>query len=362
MFVVRPITLQDTEEYESFAFSAIIGMTNLPKSKILLNKKIEASLEAFRSEIISPKNEEYTFVLENTVDKRLEGTSGIFSKSGVKEPNYSYKIEEIIPKATDLPVPKQMRILRVQAQRNGPSELCSIFLKPEFRKSGLGRLLSLSRLLFIACFPQRFDEMIRSELRGISNDITSPFWEGLGRKFLNMDFTEIIVMLEKGKRFVSDILPKYPIYVDLLSKETKDAIANVDSNTRPALQMLKEEGLEFNDEIYFTDGGPIVTGKTAELRTIKQSIVSTVKETPSQVDADQFIICNNRIDFRACFGSVKIIPHTHGNVCIPAEVADALQIKIGEQIRFVKPKAGARSQDSGVNKAGVRSQDSGVRR
>ncbi len=57
-----------------------------------------------------------------------------------------------------------------------------------------------------------------SELRGVVGpDGVSPFWEALGRHFFKMDFSEADrLSATTDNQFILDLMPKYPIYADLL--------------------------------------------------------------------------------------------------------------------------------------------------
>src|SRR5260370_21373981 len=77
-----------------------------------------------------------------------------------------------------------MDVLHWKLDHKGLSEVCTLSLRPEFRRPGRGLLLSLSRFLFMSCFPQRFDERVIAELRGFTNKGgLSPFWQAIGRHF-----------------------------------------------------------------------------------------------------------------------------------------------------------------------------------
>ena len=51
----------------------------------------------------------------------------------------------------------------------GTAELCSLFLHPDWRRDGNGSLLSKSRFLFLAEFPEYFSPRVIAEMRGVSD-------------------------------------------------------------------------------------------------------------------------------------------------------------------------------------------------
>lgn len=335
LHVIRPINWNDLDAFTSFALMARVGITSMPKNRDLLRKKIETSLCSFAAEISEPKKESYLFVLENMHSGETGGVCGICSKTGVTEPKYYYQVDIIHKEAMGLPVPKQIHVLRPINFHNGPTEIGNLYLDPHFRKEGLGRLLSLSRFLFIACFPDRFDDVVVAEMRGdIDKNNTSPFWEGFGRHFLDMEFPELMHLLEKGKGFIPRILPDFPVYISLLSKQTQEAIGKVHENTRPALNLLNQEGFKHSDYIDIFDAGPMITARQESIRTIKESKLANVHEIKEgPIESELFILCNNQIDFRACYGKLQIA--AEDNVIISPSVAEALKVKTGDLIRYV---------------------------
>lgn len=58
----------------------------------------------------------------------------------------------------------------------GHSELCTLFLDPDYRYGENGKLLSKVRLLLIAAFRKRFMQLLIAEMRGLSDEKgCSPF-------------------------------------------------------------------------------------------------------------------------------------------------------------------------------------------
>ena len=335
MFVIRPITHENVRSIEKFMSDDLLGITSLPRNKHFLHQKLNSSLSSFSKEITEPKDEQYYFVLENIQTGEVGGLCGIESKTGVGTPNHTYRLERILAPETDLPVPRKQLILRHITQSNGPTEIGSLYILPSFRKEGLGRLVSLSRFLFMACFPQRFDVKTVAEMRGYTDEkARCPFWNGLGRHFLNIEFEELMNLLEDIKDTIHLIVPEYPIYVSLLSEETQKAIGRVHLNTQPALNLLMQEGFALTDEVDLFDAGPKIDVITSEIRSIKQSRVATIQDlSHTPIESDRYIISNTRMNFCACYSNISIL---EGNrVIIPSEVGHALGVREGDQIRYV---------------------------
>jgi arginine N-succinyltransferase len=335
MIIVRPIDRKDQKAFEEFAYTTHVGVTSLPNNKEALQKKITTSLASFDSQINVPGKELYIFILEDNNRGKQGGTCAIWAKTGVSEPLYFYRIETLYHDHYRLPLPIETRVLHSVTRTEGPSEICGLYLLPEFRHSGLGRLLSLSRFLFIASFPQRFNQSIISNMRGIidEND-RCPFWDGLGKCFLDMEFADVMHEIAITRDFIPHILPKYPIYVSLLPKKAQEAIGETHPHTTPALSMLSQEGFRFTHEIDIFDGGPMIAAPKIEIQSISNSQTGKVSKIYSEVHTStEYLISNNRLDFRACFGKITI--ENDETVGLYSDVAQALEIKEGDTIRYV---------------------------
>lgn len=335
MFIIKPITTENAKVIEKFMSDDLLGITSLPRNKRFLHQKLNASLSSFSKTIENPKNENYFFVLENVQTGEIGGICGIESKCCVENSGYTFKIEKIPAPETELPIPRKQMVLHLNCENNGPTEICSLYILPSFRKEGLGRLLSLSRFLFIAAFPSRFENKIIAEMRGYADDKhKSPFWDGVGKHFLTMEFEEIMEFIEEIRESIPNIAPKYPIYVSLIDEAAQDAIGRVHFDTQPALNMLMQEGFTLTNEIDLFDGGPKIECATHEVRTIKHSRVATIIELSQKpIQSESYIICNNSLHFACCYGCLTIIDENQ--VIIPSEVARLLAVNQGDLIRYV---------------------------
>jgi arginine N-succinyltransferase len=331
MHLIRPIKIEDVEAFTEFAFQASLGMTSMPKNRSILKKKVEESVIAFSSPEKRNSNS-YIFVLEDSQTHQLEGTSAINVCMGALEPFYFFKVE--LKKSGN----ELIHILRPLIIQNGPTELCSLFLNSTCRKSGLGRLLSFSRLLFIAAFPSKFEETIGAAMRGYFDPKEeSPFWNGIGKHFYPAEFADLMVQLEKGKEFIEGFLPEFPIYLELLPREVQECAGKMHTNTFPAFKILQEEGFKDTDLIDLLDGGPLISAETAALRILSESKVAKIAKVVEKVDkTPEFILSNERLDFRAILAPFD--KDETGSIILSKEAASALMVKQGDSIRYISPK------------------------
>ena len=59
--------------------------------------------------------------------------------------------------------------------------------------------------------------------------------------------------------------------------------------------------------------------------------MTEISKTP--IDSEQYLLCNNHIDFRACYGTMKIL--ANNSVVLPADIAEGLNVQKGSEVRYV---------------------------
>lgn len=334
MILIRPVQLPDLDALVSLASTAGFGLTTLPHDPDLLRKRILKSQRSFRDMGDCPAGEAYLFVAEDLDAHKVIGTSGIVSKVGGFQPFYAYRLESSLHESKILGVHKQIPILHLVAEHNGPSEIGSLFLAPELRRSGAGRLLSLARFLFMANRPECFDPTVVAELRGVIDDAgRSPFWDALGHHFFEVELPRADYLSMVDKRFIADLMPRHPIYVPLLPESAQRVIGEVHEQTRPARKLLESEGFRFANMVDIFDAGPVLTAQLQDIRTVRESRIAPVESiVPRPTTAPPMLLSTPSPEFRACLGAAVI--GDIGAVALDAFSADALQVKQGDRIRF----------------------------
>lgn len=332
MHVFRPIAETDLPSLVALARSIQGGLTTLPADETFLVDRIDDSLRAFSPRVKKAGGEYYLFVLEDSATREIVGTSGIAARVGGFEPFYSYEMltERFIH--APLGIARDVGVLRVKQVHQGPTEIGALYLRPDCRRGGRGRLLSLARFLFIATYPKRFDTTVIAELRGyIDQQGKSPFWEAVGRHFYGSDFFAADQLSGLGnKQFIADLMPRHPIYIPLLPPEVQAVIGKVHYETQPALALLQAEGFQETYEVDIFDAGPQVRAPIANIRTLRESRTVVVREFLSTpIDGPRFLLATPRLDFRAVLGGVT---ESGTEIAIEAVAAEALQVKLGEKL------------------------------
>ena len=352
MLIVRKVQQDDVDAIFNLVQQSELGLTTLQVSRDEMADRIEKSIFFFFQKSAKPAGQPYVFVMEDLTNGTIVGTSAIYSKVGGFEPFYTYQIELAEHKSEELDVDKQIEVLHLLEEHDGPSEIGSLFLSPEYWGQGHGRMLSVSRFLFMADFPERFETEVIAEMRGVvDKDGRSPLWSALGSHFFQIDYPRAETLTGQSKKFIADLMPRHPIYIPLLPKSAQDVIGKVHKNTEPAKAVLEKEGFEFRDRVDIFDGGPALQCQTSEIRSVKESRSGTVSAIEEKVaSATQQLISNSRLDFKAALG--KVAWHKNDTVTIDQVTALRLELKVGDHLRAVnlRPASDANRKATVSNK------------
>jgi arginine N-succinyltransferase len=343
MFYIRPIAQDDLATIFELSERTGAGLTTLPANRERLASRIERSLASFAG-TAELADACYVFVLVESLpqaSERVVGISAIEAAVGLKDPWYNYHVGTLVHASHALSVYTVAPTLFLANDHTGHTELCSLFLDQAYRQGRNGMLLAKCRLLFIAEFASRFAPKIIAELRGrIDADGKSPFWEGLGRHFFAMEYSAADYLTGIGqKSFIAELMPKHPVYVNLLPQAARDAIGRVHRDTEPARAMLEQEGFRYEGYVDIFDAGPTLECFRDNVHAIRQSQAMTVtlgEEDPvpdSLTDDILWLVCNRRFaDFRAI---VAAAPARADRFPLMPYAAEALRIDEGDEVRAV---------------------------
>ncbi len=337
MLLIRPIRATDLEALLALARAAGPGMTSLPPEAAPLEAKIAHSLESFARTPAQPGDEQYVFVLER--DGRVVGTCALFATVGLNRPFYSYKILKLAHTSLELNRYETVDVLQMVNEYRGASEVASLFLLPEARADRAGRFLSRSRFLFLGRFRSRFAELVMAEMRGVHEaDGRTPFWEGLGRHFFDLDFIEADHLSSLGKyQFIADLMPKYPIYIRLLPPDAQAVIGQPHPHTRPAFELLVREGFRWEGCIDVFDGGPTIHCPIEQLRGVREARTAEIAAVLDRVpehEPRQMIASTVLEHYRAT--SAPLIVRDDGRVDVSSDVAEALRLGVGDRLCYAE--------------------------
>ena len=333
MNVIRPIRLGDLDALVKLAETAGVGFTSLPPVAEFLQAKIELSEKSFAANVTAAGHERYMFVLEDGDSGKVGGCCAVEAACGLDEPFYNYRIGTTVHASRELKIYNLTPTLYLSNDYTGASVLCSLYLDPAFRAGGAGHLLSRSRFMLMAQFPQRFAAKVIAEMRGVSDEQgRSPFWEGLGRHFFTIDYGDAEHIVGMGnKAFIAELMPKHPIYTVLLSAEARSVIGKVHAQTAPALHLLERENFRMTGYIDIFDGGPTIESPTPDVRTIKRSRLVKAEAGKDPTGAVTHLVANTRLDEYRCL--LAELNPAGATAPLSKAQLDALRVKPGDTVR-----------------------------
>jgi arginine N-succinyltransferase len=301
------------------------GFTNLPPDRSALTIKLQRSQAALAD--IDPQGDElFVLVLENVATKEVRGTCQLFTHVGQRYPFYSYRLGNLTQHSAALSRTFRADMLSLATDLEGSSEVGGLFLHPGERAGGLGMLLARSRYLFIAQHRARFADRILAELRGVIDEAGgSPFWDGLAGRFFGMNFQDADQFnAVHGHQFIADLFPKHPIYTAMLSETARAAIGLPHPSGRAAMRMLEHEGFAYENYVDIFDGGPTMTAKTDQVRSIREAKTDRIIAVDDD-GGDQALVSVGLLgDFRCAYGCVRQVA---GGITIDRACAAAIGAK-----------------------------------
>ena len=340
---IRPIARDDLDGLQALAQQAGVGFTSLPDNREFLAGKIESAARAFEER--TPVDDRlYFFVLEDETNGELAGCCAIEGQVGREVPFYNYRLGTLAHSSVQLDLHRTIDTLFLSSDHTGDAEVCSLFLRPEYRGEANkhlrnGALLSKARWLFIAQFRDRFPQKVLAEMRGVFDENNvSPFWESLGKHFFPMDFNEADRLTGLGqKSFIGELMPKFPIYTTFMSEEARACIGQVHRHTRPALEMLKKEGLRWEGYIDIFDGGPTVEAYIDDVRAIRNSRLCQVEVSAAarEESVSRWLAATTHmLNFTASW--IGRAPTDDNTIVLNEQEASRLSVATGDYLRLLE--------------------------
>ena len=339
-FLIRPANMNDLQPIYEMAKRTGGGFTNLPPDKRALSEKLERSAAGFDRVDDAVSDDLYVFVLQNSQSGEVRGTCQIFGQVGQRWPFYSYRIGALTQHSVELERTFRADILNLSTDLEGTTEVGGLFLHPGERAGGLGMLIARSRYLFIRNHRKRFADRTIAELRGVIDEAGgSPFWDGVAGRFFGMSFQEADEFNAKfGNQFIADLMPKHPVYIAMLQESAKTVIGVPHPSGRAAMRMLENEGFDWENYIDIFDGGPTMTARTDQIRSIREAKDVTITHVSETVGAhksgEKKLITLGRLQaFKAAYGWID---DQGDKVSIDTDCAQMLGISVGDIATYVE--------------------------
>ncbi len=311
-FIIRAARPDDVQPMYEMAKRTGGGFTNLPPDRTALAAKLERSAVAFARTEDEVVDDLFVFVLENVETGEVRGTCQIFAAVGQKWPFYSYRIGALTQHSEELGRTFRADILNLSTDLEGTTEVGGLFLHPGERSGGQGMLIARSRYLFIRNHRERFHDKTLAELRGVIDEAGgSPFWDGVAGRFFGMNFQDADEFNGKhGNQFIADLMPKHPVYIAMLPENARAVIGVPHPSGRAAMRMLEEEGFAWEKYVDIFDGGPTMTVRTDQIRSVHDAVDSRISWIDDRLgdhkDGEKRLVTVGRLsDFRTAYGWVE---------------------------------------------------------
>jgi len=329
--IVRLAEDKDIDGLFNLAMTAGTGMTTVPNTRDAIAKRVAQSKVAVRGEGQAGPNDIFFFVLESGGE--VLGMASIFPSLGDDRPFYSYRVSKVAAAAPELGIQASSELLYLCNDFHGYTEIGTLLVSEKARGTGAGRLLSLSRFLYMQTIADRLSEHVMAEIRGrFRDDGSNPFWDAIASKFFNMSFQEADERSAHDFRFIADLMPKFPIYTELLDQETRDCLGQPHTTSAAAMNMLLKEGFQYTNCIDIFDGGPSIEVPMNRIRTIEQSVKSVVRiqDTPTSDGEHRTMVAVP--DGKAFKAMLLPRDHRDGSLFLSQQEADRLQVSSGSDI------------------------------
>jgi arginine N-succinyltransferase len=108
-------------------------------------------------------------------------------------------------------------------------------------------------------------------------------------------------------------------------------IGQVHRSTLPARKLLEQEGMHYEGYVDIFDAGPVLQGRVAELRAVRDSVLTTAEEGQPEGECEATLVSNTKLDdFRmvltqACDGG--------RNVALSVRELQLLHCQAGDPVR-----------------------------
>lgn len=339
MYILRSVETSDLKAL--YKLSTIMTFINLPPDEDIIKRKIESSMRSFHNPSKDLFKNYYIFVLEDSRTNEILGVSMIHAQHGTEEePHFYLAVGQEAKFSQTINTGFVHGTLKLGLDTNGPTEIGGLILNPEYRgsKDKLGKQLSFVRFLYMAINPDRFKPMVHSELMPpLDKHGNSPLWEAVGRRFLNMNYTEADILSRSNKEFILSLFPSENIYQTLLPMEAREAIGKVGKETEPVKKMLESIGFKYTHEVDPFDGGPHYRCPLKDIKSVKERVTGTLvtNDKFDAKDAREVIIALSKDGHD--FFAVKALLNVHGDgqVSMDPQLVRDLGINLPQKITAI---------------------------
>ena len=347
MFLIREAKLDDSDML--FKLARTSHFVNLPPNKDIIEQKIVHARQCFRHLAATQRKKHrrtteafegpiFMFSAEDPDSGHCLGTSMIISRMGSSDhPNVAFRLEKREFFSDDLHIGTSTQVLVLNLDTTGPTEIGGLILTPGYRRHAarIGKQLSLIRFHFIGLHRSLFGPKLLAEMMApIEADGSSPFWEYVGRRFINLTYEEAYRASQKTRDFMLNLLPRDPIYVSLLPPEARRVIGAVGPDTIAARRLIEQMGFRYNGNVDPFDGGPHLDVRTDSVEMVQRTRFAQFVGScaPSKAKLEGFVsVLTDGGLFRAVH-TPYAEKSAGGDVLLPKPAIEALRLDRGETL------------------------------
>ncbi len=307
-------------------------MTTMPRDPEHMARRVDDAVASVDPDRKLDGREVYFFVLDEggPTEPEVTGTAAIYAAVGLDRPFYNYRVSRLTKYSPEIDRRFDYTVLQPSSDYTGCTEVGTLYLPPERRGGGRGRLLSFARFLFLAVHRSRFGEIVVAEMRGwIDDDGNSPFWDAVGQKFFGMELGEADRLSGQEFRFMQDLLPGTPIPVDLLPDAAQDVISKPHAGSEPAAAMLRKIGLRDHGYIDIFDAGLCLDAPIDDVDVTRRLVRRTVAVSEESPTGQAGLACNSGL---ADFAVIELTIAADDVQPMTTAQAEALGVSDGDTV------------------------------
>lgn len=328
-FLIREARKRDRRQLLGLARE--LDSTNLPCEPRELDDLLERSERSFRARIRDRVRAVYVFCAEEIATGKLAAASMIIGKHGTPEaPHYYLEVDSDERYSRTLGKMFRHTFLRLAHSMDGPTEIGGLIVTRPMRghPEQLGKQISLVRFLYMAGHRTRFESRVIAEMLAPMTDSKGNiFWDHYGGPVTGLSFREADRLSARDKEFIRTLFPQAPLYTFLLPEDVRASLGAVGPNTRGAVRMLEQAGMQFLNQIDPFDAGPYYGAAVSDLEPVKRyRRYAAAAGTPDPAKARFYLIASERR--KEGFRAVRAFASAQGTrLIVPPAILRLLKVR-----------------------------------
>lgn len=336
-FLLRSVRESDYRDLRSLGRE--LNTVNLPSEPRALKGIIRRSRNSFRGDYKQdPGKAQFLFVVEDTANHRVVGTSKILACHGTPQsPHVFFEVLQEKVASKTLGVNFLRKFYRLKTDVRGYTEIGGLVLNRRYRGKGekLGKQLSLIRFMYMRAHPTWFKRRVIAELLPpLHQGRPSTLYSFYGFNLTRIPYHQADLLSFRNKEFILKLFPKADLYYDILPPEVQNDIEHTGPGSEVARRLLTQIGFRYARQVDPFDGGPYFTAVMNKIGVYRRT--RTIKyfgEGKSALRNRYLIFKEGEGELLGTVASLKI---TKGKGYLLPEVVELLKLSRGERL-FIYP-------------------------